>query len=111
MLNSATLPYINGYIAGHAVTNIFYILRRQIGAAKSRDLVSRLLQHLEVASISDSVIRSALLSPITDFEDAVTSQAAHAIGAEIIVTRNISGFSGSEVIAVTPESFLELSLN
>lgn len=31
-LNTATQPQVQGYVAGHAVTNIFYILRRQVGS-------------------------------------------------------------------------------
>jgi hypothetical protein len=27
-LNTVTQPQVQGYVAGHAVTNIFYILRR-----------------------------------------------------------------------------------
>ena len=42
-LNTATQPQVQGYVAGHAVTNIFYILRRQVGSETARELLSRLL--------------------------------------------------------------------
>ena len=91
---------------GHAVTNIFYILRRQIGSEVARDLLSRLLQRLQVASVTDEVIRAALQSPMTDFEDAVTSEAAKVVGIETIVTRNTSDFVTSPVPTMLPEEFL-----
>jgi predicted nucleic-acid-binding protein len=97
---------IKGYVSGHAVTNIFYILRRQIGSEMARDAISRLLLHLQVASITDEVIRAALQSSMTDFEDAVSSEAANAVGVEIIVTRNKSDFVASSVPAMLPEEFL-----
>jgi predicted nucleic-acid-binding protein len=43
-LNTATQPQVQGYVAGHAVTNIFYILRRQVDSETARELLSRLLQ-------------------------------------------------------------------
>lgn len=75
-LNTVTQPQVQGYVSGHAVTNIFYILRRQIGNEAAREEISRLLQHLQIASVTDEVIRAALQSSLTDFEDAVTSEAA-----------------------------------
>ncbi|NJL86426.1 MAG: PIN domain-containing protein [Leptolyngbyaceae cyanobacterium SM1_1_3] len=109
-LNRATQPKVQGFVSGHAVTNIFYILRRQVGSETARELVSRLLQHLQVASITDEVIRAGLQSSITDFEDAVTSEAANAAGAEVIVTRDTPDFAASVIPVVLPEEFLAMPL-
>lgn len=109
-LNVAVNPQVQGYVSGHAVTNIFYILRRQVGGEKARELLSRLLQHLAVASVRDSVIKAALKSSITDFEDAVTSEAANAAGVEAIVTRNKSDFTASVIPALLPDKFLAMPL-
>jgi predicted nucleic-acid-binding protein len=109
-LNTVMQSQVQGYVAGHAVTNIFYILRRQVGSETARELLSRLLQHLQIASVTDAVIRAALRSSITDFEDAVTSEAANATGVEVIVTRNTSDFVASTLPAVLPEEFLAMPL-
>lgn len=109
-LNRATQPEVQGFVSGHAVTNIFYILRRQVGSETARELVSRLLQHLQVASITDEVIRAALQSSITDFEDAVTSEAANVAGVEVVVTRNTPDFAASVIPVVLPEEFLAMPL-
>ncbi|MFE1746034.1 PIN domain-containing protein [Coleofasciculus sp. H7-2] len=105
-LNTVTQEQVQGYVSGHAVTNIFYILRRQIGSEAARELLSRLLQRIQVASVTDEVIRQALQSSIADFEDAVTSAAANVAGLEMIVTRNTSDFVTSSVPAIMPEEFL-----
>lgn len=97
---------IQGYVSGHAVKNIFYILRRQMGNEAERELLSRLLQRIQVANITNDVIQAALKSTIRDFEDAVTSEAAKAMQIELIVTRNISDFVASLVPAMRPEEFL-----
>lgn len=105
-LNRVTQPEVQGYVSGHAVTNIFYILRRQVGSETARELLSRLLQHLHIASVTDEVIRAALQSSMADFEDAATSEAASAAGIEVIVTCNTSDFATSSIPAVLPEEFL-----
>lgn len=64
------------------------------------------MQRLQVASVTDEVIRRALQSSIADFEDAVTSETANAEGLEINVTRNKSDFAASSVPAMLPEEFL-----
>lgn len=105
-LNRVTQPQVQGYVSGHAVTNIFYILRRQVGRETARELLSKLLQHLQIANVTDEVIRAALQSSMADFEDAVTSEAANAAGVEVIVTRNTPDFVASAIPAVLPEEFL-----
>lgn len=107
-LNTVMQERVQGYVSGHAVTNIFYILRRQIGNEAARGMVKMLLQHTQIASATDEVIRQALQSPITDFEDAVTSAAANVAGLEVIVTRNTSDFAASEVSTMLPEEFLAM---
>lgn len=105
-LDTVMKQQAQGYISGHAVTNIFYILRRPIGSEVARRLLDRLLQQLEVASVTDKVIRQALNSSIADFEDAVTSSVAIAANLEIIVTRNKPDFAASLIPAMLPEEFL-----
>jgi predicted nucleic acid-binding protein len=105
-LNTVMQNQVQGYLSGHAVTNIFYILRRQVGNEVARELLAKLLQNLQVASVTDEVIRQALNSPIKDFEDAVTSAAALTAGLEIIVTRNTPDFVASLVPAMLPDEFL-----
>ncbi|WP_292836962.1 PIN domain-containing protein [Nostoc sp. JL33] len=105
-LNTVMQNQVQGYVSGHAVTNIFYILRRQVGNEVARELLAKLLQHLQVASVTDEVIRQALNSPIKDFEDAVTSAAALTASLEIIVTRNTPDFVASLVPAMLPDEFL-----
>ncbi|MEH2282501.1 MAG: PIN domain-containing protein [Nostoc sp.] len=106
VLNTVMQNQVQGYVSGHAVTNIFYILRRQVGNEVARELLAKLLQHLQVASVTDEVIRQALNSPIKDFEDAVTSAAALTAGLEIIVTRNTPDFVASLVPVMLPDEFL-----
>ena len=105
-LNWATMSGNEGMVAGHAITNMFYILRRKVGREDAIGLLSVVVQILEVASVTEPVINTALKSAMTDFEDAVTSAAAAASGAEVIITRNGSDFAKSPVPAISPEALL-----
>ncbi|MBS3029811.1 MAG: PIN domain-containing protein [Dolichospermum sp. DET50] len=107
-LNTVVKKQVQGFVSGHAVTNIFYILRRQIGSEAARKLIENLLQHIQIASVTDEVIHQALKSPIKDFEDAVTSAAAMSTGLEIIVTRNKADFVQSSIPAMLPEELLKM---
>lgn len=106
-LTWATIPGNEGLVSGHAITNMFYILRRKVGRDEAIRLISAILKILKVASVTEAVIDGALKSALLDFEDAVTSAAAEASGAEVIVTRNGADFQGSAVIFLSPSEFLD----
>ncbi len=107
-LNTVATDQVKGFLAGHAVTNLYYIMRRQLSSSVAHEKLKLLLQRIQVASVTDSVIRAALQSQMTDFEDAVTSEAAQAAQTDLIVTRNISDFERSPVPAILPGKLIEL---
>ncbi|MGH7964718.1 MAG: PIN domain-containing protein, partial [Candidatus Binatia bacterium] len=96
---------VDGYIAGHAITTLFYLLRRQLGSAKSRHVLADLLSKMRIAPVTDTGIRQALSRPFKDFEDAVTHAAAQEAGVSVIVTRNVGDFAKGTIPAVLPEVF------
>jgi predicted nucleic acid-binding protein len=96
---------VEGYVAGHAVTTLFYLLHRQLGSTKSRGVLTDLLSKMRVAAVTDAGIRQALGAPFRDFEDAVTHAAAQEAKVEVIVTRNVSDFAKGAIPAVLPEVF------
>ena len=97
---------VEGYVSGHAVTNMYYLLRRLVGDARGRELLASLLTRLTVAPVTDRAIRTAFAAPFSDFEDAVTWSAALEVDAGLIVTRNIADFRASTLPAVTPAVYL-----
>ncbi len=107
-LNKATQSNVQGYLAGHAVTNLFYLLRRQVGRKEALELLGTLLQNLQVAALTDAVIRAALRADMSDFEDAVTSEAARVAAVDVIVARNTSDFAASPITTLLPLDFIAL---
>ena len=96
---------VEGYIAGHAVTTLFYLLQRELGATKSRRVLADLLAKMHVAPVTDAGIRQALSGPFKDFEDAVSHAAAQEAGVAVIVTRNVGDFAKGTIPAILPEVF------
>lgn len=92
-----------GLLAAHAVTTIHYLLRKELGAAKARRTRAAILRVFGVATVDGAVVREALHLASPDFEDSVTASAAQLVGCDFIVTRDLRGFRGSPVRALTPE--------
>jgi len=94
---------VHGYVLGHAVTTLSYVLTKHIDAKKSKAILTTLLTRFTVAAVTDTAIRRALGSPIKDFEDAVAHAAAEESEIAIIVTRNIRDFAKGSIPAILPE--------
>jgi predicted nucleic acid-binding protein len=97
-----------GLLAAHSVATIHYLVRKERGNAKARQIVSAILRAIGVAAVDGAVVQEALQLPFSDFEDAVTAAAARLAGCEYIVTRDPKGFRGSPVRSLTPEAVMPL---
>lgn len=107
-LEHAAVGTVEGYVAGHAVTTIAYLVQREKGAAETRRTLAHLLSKLRVAPVTDSSVRLALNMPLGDLEDAVCATSAQEAGCDLIVTRNPQHFRKSQPPALLPEAFLSL---
>lgn len=83
---------IEGLIAAHSWTTLFYLYQKDQSADLARVRMTELLQFLGVAAIDQKVIEQALNLPYRDFEDAVQMMAAVRSGAEYLITRNVADF-------------------
>jgi predicted nucleic acid-binding protein len=97
---------VEGYVAGHAVTTIAYLVQRAKGAAEARRTLVHLLSRVKVAPITDASVRMALTMDFSDLEDAVCAASAQEAGCAVIVTRNPQHFRKAEPSAMLPEAFL-----
>jgi predicted nucleic acid-binding protein len=96
-------------VSASAVTDIYYVLRRQLASAKkAREALDRLLDLVDVCTVEALDIYTAHSAKIPDFEDAVVAAVAARIGARYIVTRNVKDFNYSLVPAITPTDVLPL---
>lgn len=99
---------VEGFLSGHAVTTLAYLVGRARGKAEARRVVQDLCALFTIAPVDEAVIQRALVLSLDDFEDAVTAAAAEAARCEAILTRDVGGFSESPVPGVEPALWLAL---
>lgn len=101
---------VKGCIAAHSITNVFFILRKDYDAKERQEVLINLCTIFDVEGIDKSKLMLGLQNvEFLDFEDCLQMECAKAYGAEYIVTRNISDYKISEVKAILPKDYLELS--
>jgi predicted nucleic acid-binding protein len=88
-------------------SNLFYLLRKQVGSVKAIGLLKKLRILLKVLPMNDKVVDSALASSMPDFEDALQFHCATNAGVDTIVTRNGRDFKSIPGALFTPEEYLK----
>lgn len=94
-------------VSASAVTDINYIAYRTLKNQNLvYNLVKKVLSMVKIATVSEKEIIDAINLNWKDFEDAVQYSVALSNGMYAVVTRNMKGFSQSEVKIYTPEEFI-----
>lgn len=100
---------VQGYLAAHSISNIFYILRKDMSIEDRRIVLLNLCEILEVEGVDSRKVKSALnRGDFKDLEDCIQDECAAAIKADYIVTRNKKDFENSIVPAILPQEFLNM---
>lgn len=97
---------LEGLLCATTLTTIYYLSAKTVGAERARKVVGELLAMFEVASVDQTILKRALDLGFADFEDAVLHEAAHAAGADAIVTRNSRDFARSTLRVYEPAELL-----
>jgi len=101
--------YIESYISASAITDIFYVAKKDLGKSGARAALKILLQVFRPATVTDSHIYQALEAEWDDFEDSIQFIVGEGLSVDYIVTRNTQDFSPGNIPAVTPERFIQLN--
>ena len=96
---------IVGFVPSHALTTIYYIVRKRGGKALADRSVDWILTTFRIARCGVPQFRTAQACEVDDFEDAVVAASAVAEKCSAIITRNTGHFTSSPVPAVTPSAF------
>ena len=94
---------LTGCICATTVTTIHYLAARAVGAEQALVEVRKLLSLFEVASVNRAILETALDLGFSDYEDAVLHEAACAVDAQGIVTRNPRHFKSATLPVYRPE--------
>lgn len=99
---------VDGVIALHSVTTIWYILRK-VPDEKRRLALKSICELLQVVGTTHNEVIAALENnAFTDFEDCIQSKCAKTAKADYLVTRNITDFNLSEVPAILPKDIITI---
>ena len=108
LLAYAETGKIQGFIASHSLTTLFYLIQKGKSAAHAKVTITNLLQILKVAPVDQSTIEQALSLPYKDFEDAVQMMTAVQCKADYLVTRNVKDFQPAPLSVIQPSELLSL---
>ncbi len=90
------------YLPASALTDIFYICRKQVGLERARQAVAACIQGFTLIAVDHAIVSAALALPGDDFEDNVQIACAMSGALDIIVTRDPAGFARSPIPAIEP---------
>ena len=98
---------LKSYLCATTITTVDYLLLQALEKSQARSALKLLIGLFEIAPVNRPVIEQALGSKVQDFEDAVLEQAAHLVGAQVIISRDTKDFKKSVVKTLEPIEFLE----
>ena len=108
LLAYAETGKIQGFIAPHSLTTLFYLIQKDQSAAHAKVTITNLLQILKIVAVDQSTIEQALSLSYKDFEDAVQMMAAVQCKADYLVTRNVKDFQPAPLSAIQPSELLAI---
>lgn len=95
-----------GTVSSLTFANLVYIMRKELDPIGIEDVLRKLSLIFMFEDLTSADLLAAAQLQWNDFEDALQSVTAERMRADYIVTRNVRDFSGSGIVAVTPEELL-----
>jgi len=97
-----------GFVAMHTLSNAFYLIGKQRSRREAWEFIRDVLAWASVAEIAKTDVARTQQMRMDDFEDALQIVAAERCRADVIVTRNITDFTGKTAVSVVlPEDFVD----
>lgn len=98
---------ITGYISALSISNITYIMRKELDRERVREILEKLSLIFEIVDLRADDLKRASVLDFKDYEDAIQSTQAVRIKANYIITRNIKDYNNSKVTAIKPSELIE----
>ncbi len=100
---------IEMYITASSATDIYYLVRKYLhNAETAKQVMEKLYSLVRILEVTANDCIDALVSPISDYEDAVVEKVASGKGIDYIVTRNIKDYQAGRTKVILPDDFVEL---
>jgi len=98
---------IEGYLCATTITTLDYLMTKATDRKQAALAVQKLLSMFNIADVNAVVLRLAIHSEFTDFEDAVQYFAGECCVVDALVTRNIKDYKASQWPVYTPDTLLK----
>ena len=108
LLGLAQRGVLEGVIGAHTGTTLYYLLASHLGRARTKGVLSDLLQILDVVPVDGDRLRLAFAMDWPDFEDAVQAACAEKAEVNYLATRDKKSFKQATSKVVTPAELLAL---
>ena len=108
LLAQAETGDIQGWLAAHSVTTLFYLIAKDISPDQARVTLASLMQFIKIAPVDQNTIELAMSMPYRDFEDAVQMMAAVQIHADYLLTRNVRDYQPAPIPVIQPVDLLAI---
>jgi len=82
-------------------SNLFYILRKQLSASRTLEVLRTFKQLVTVVTVDDATVEQALQAEFTDFEDALQYFSALSAECTVLITRNVRHYRKARIKVVT----------
>ena len=97
----------DGFITAKSVTDIYYITHRLTHSDQNtREILSKLFTLFSILDTTGTDCKKALLSKISDYEDAVMVATAIRSDMNCIITRNQKDYANSLLPVYSPDEFI-----
>ena len=106
LVNESITQHFKVSTSALVIANINYILSNRTSVANARQNIKMLLNLINVLPFEGDIIKLALDSSFTDFEDSIQFHIALKYNCDAIITRNIKDYKRSTIPVLTAEQFL-----
>ena len=85
VLKICALKQVEGYLAAHSITNLFYLFRKRYSNDECRDILLSMFDIFQIEQIDTRKLKTALENrAFKDFEDCLQMECAKTIFADIV---------------------------
>ena len=104
---SVSSRQFDGVLTAKSITDIFYILRRNLhNDVLTKECIHKLFVLFNIVDTFAVDCQIALGAETKDYEDAVMIETAKRIGADCIITRNLKDYTAAGIPVYSPADFL-----
>jgi predicted nucleic acid-binding protein len=100
---------LKGYVSSLAFSNLYYVLRKIESHNKVIAKLDSISRFLTILKVDQQTIKYAIASGFPDFEDSIQYNCALDYKKiDVLITRNIKDYKGSEIPVMTPADYLKI---